>query len=143
MMTVLKRLFFVPLGFILGTITTVVVLVSLGSERITHAMSGHDDVSIFATWELMQQAVILGSAATLIPAVLMVIIGEVARIRTVYYYVIGGGASLAAVPLIAKLGEVGAIALPGALPGAIVWQVFATSGFMGGFVYWMVAGRRA
>ena len=25
----------------------------------------------------------------------------------------------------------------------LIWQVFATAGFAGGLVYWLVAGRRA
>jgi hypothetical protein len=29
------------------------------------------------------------------------------------------------------------------LPAAAVWQVFATAGFIGGLVYWLLAGRRA
>jgi hypothetical protein len=29
------------------------------------------------------------------------------------------------------------------LPDPIVWQVFATAGFAGGFVYWLIAGRNA
>jgi hypothetical protein len=30
-----------------------------------------------------------------------------------------------------------------ALPPAAVWQVLATAGFAGGFVYWLIAGRNA
>ena len=30
-----------------------------------------------------------------------------------------------------------------ASPEALVWQVFATAGFAGGFVYWLIAGRNA
>ena len=37
------------------------------------------------------------------------------------------------------IGQGGAIASPEAL----VWQVFATAGFAGGFVYWLLAGRNA
>jgi hypothetical protein len=29
------------------------------------------------------------------------------------------------------------------IPETTVWQVFATAGFAGGFVYWLIAGRNA
>jgi hypothetical protein len=139
MLAVLKRILVVPLGFVLGTITAAVVLFTLGSERITHAIAGKGDASIQDAIKLVEGTVLLASALTIVPAVLVVIVGEVARIRTVYYYVLGGGAALAAAPLIAQYGDIGSAVLS----GTAVWQVFATAGFMGGFVYWMVAGRSA
>lgn len=139
MIAVLKRLIIVPFGFLVAVIVAIVVLFTLGSERITHAMAGRGDTSIREIASLVQESLLLASALTVVPAILVIIVGEVARIRTVYYYVLGGGASLAAVPLIARVGEIGTTSLP----GAAVWQVFATAGFMGGFVYWMIAGRSA
>ena len=73
------------------------------------------------------------------PALLLVIIGEVARIRGALYYVIGGGAALAVVPLLARLGQPARVLEL----SPVVWQVLATAGFAGGFVYWLLAGRRA
>lgn len=139
MIAVLKRLIIVPIGFLVAVIVAIVVGVTLGTERITHAMAGRGDTSIREIAGLFQESLVLFSALTIVPAVLVIIVGEVARIRTVYYYVLGGGASLAAVPLIARLGELGTTSLP----GTAVWQVFATAGFMGGLVYWMIAGRSA
>ncbi|HUS95794.1 MAG TPA: hypothetical protein VMX97_03540 [Hyphomicrobiaceae bacterium] len=137
MLKFLSRLILVPLGFVLGALAAVAVLLSLGSERITQAISANGDVSLTETWALLQSAVVLTSAMTLVPALLLVIAGEVARIRTIYYYVAGGGAALAATPLIARFGEAGAFSMP----NPAVWQVFATAGFLGGFVYWLIAGR--
>jgi hypothetical protein len=57
------------------------------------------------------------------------------------YYVAAGGLSLAAMPLLAHFGPGGAGI--GGAPDQVVWQVFATAGFAGGFVYWLVAGRNA
>jgi hypothetical protein len=74
-----------------------------------------------------------------LPALLLVIVGEVARIRGAMYYVIGGGVALALVPLLARLGEPSTVL--GLAPA--VWQVLATAGFAGGFVYWLLAGRNA
>jgi hypothetical protein len=74
-----------------------------------------------------------------VPAILVVIVGEVARVRSALYYVAAGGAALAIVPFLTRL-EQPATAL--ALAPA-VWQVLATAGFAGGFVYWLIAGRNA
>jgi hypothetical protein len=69
-----------------------------------------------------------------------VIVGEVARLKSALYYVVGGGVAIAIIPLIAGLST------PAALAGGlspVVWQVLATAGFAGGFIYWLLAGRTA
>ena len=67
------------------------------------------------------------------------IVGEVARIRGALYYVVGGGIALAVVPCLTRIGKpVGVLEL-----SPVVWQVLATAGFAGGFVYWLLAGRNA
>ena len=74
-----------------------------------------------------------------LPAVIAVVAGEVLRIRSWMYYVLAGGASLAAIPILA--------ARPGADLAAILasqyMTIFAAAGFAGGFVYWLLAGARA
>ena len=70
---------------------------------------------------------------------MLVIIGEIARIRGALYYVLGGGATLAIVPWLARINQpVAAMDV-----SHLVWQVLATAGFAGGFAYWLLAGRRA
>lgn len=136
------RLIMVPLGFLLGSATALFILASLGMERLTHAMQSRE-VSLSewnAVFDLARQVSALASAATIVPALLLVIIGEVARVRSSVYYILGGGAALAAFPLLARTGS-----LQGGDFSAIgvIWQVFATAGFAGGFVYWLIAGRNA
>jgi len=135
------RIIMVPLGFILAALTTLFVIVSLGQERIVQAMTGRnpDEATIGAAFDLGRLALALLSVQTLLPALLLVIVGEVARIRGAMYYVIGGGVALALVPLLARLTEPGTVL--GLAPA--VWQVLATAGFAGGFVYWLLAGRNA
>jgi hypothetical protein len=53
--------------------------------------------------------------------------------------VLAGGASLAAIPLLAGLNANGA---PDA-PAGEYMTIFATAGFAGGFIYWLLAGVRA
>ena len=139
MLAVIGRIILVPIAFVIAALIALFVLVTLGSERITHAIQGSDEVSVSGAVELIGQAVVLTSAMTILPALAIVIIGEVARIRSIYYYVVGGGFALISIPLLAQLGHGGAIEMP----GAVVLQVFATSGFLSGFIYWLLAGRTA
>jgi hypothetical protein len=137
----LGRIILVPLGFILASLAAVAVLFTLGMERFTHAMHGRDvDAdAISAMFGLFTDTVALFSTFTIIPAILLVIVGEVARIRSSLYYILGGGAVLAAWPLLSRLGTTA----PDPAQLSVVWTVFATAGFTGGFIYWLVAGRRA
>ena len=64
-------------------------------------------------------------------------IGELARIRSVFYYVVGGRTALTVVPLLAGLPPPHARGPP----APAVWQVLATAGSAGGFVYWLLAGH--
>lgn len=137
----LGRLIMVPLGFLLGSATALYILFQLGMERVTHAAYGRkvDLADWLGVVDIAGQALALASATTIVPALLVVIIGEVGRIRSSVYYIVGGGAALAAMPLLARVGT-----LSGDLaPLGTIWQVFATAGFAGGFVYWLIAGRNA
>jgi hypothetical protein len=145
-LSTIGRLVWVPIAFVISAAGTVFFLVMIAKERIIEAAAGRgpDSASLFAIVDLMRQGQLLLSAMTIVPALIVVIVGEVARIRSVLYYIIGGGLALAAVPLLARYGQ----AAPGAsleslLPPTLVWQVFATAGFLGGWVYWLLAGRNA
>lgn len=138
---VLRILIVIPFALLLAACASAFVLITLGLERLTSFLHvkpiGNEDAeTVFA---MMNQGLLLAASITVVPALLMVIVGEIARIRSLAYYVVGGGLSLAAIPLLARYGQGGAIASPEAL----VWQVFATAGFAGGFVYWLIAGRNA
>lgn len=140
-LSTLGRMLWVPIAFLISAGVTAFVLVTLGLERVTQAVHGRDIEAdtLGALFDLLRQAHLLTSGLTVLPALLLVIVGEVARIRAILYYIVGGGAALAAMPLIARLGQ----GEPALTSTAAVWQVFATAGFVGGFVYWLIAGRRA
>lgn len=140
-MRALGRVLWLPIAFLLSAAVTVFVILSLGQERIVQAVAGRgpDEVTIGAGFDLLRLGVALASAQALVPALLLVIIGEVARIRGAIYYVVGGGAALAVVPLLARIGQ--PLTVLDLSP--VVWQVLATAGFAGGFVYWLIAGRNA
>jgi hypothetical protein len=137
----LGRILWVPIAFALAAAVTLFVIVSLGQEKIVQALAGRgpDEVTLNAGFDLARLAWTLFSVQTLLPALLLVIVGEVARIRGAMYYVIGGGAALAAVPLMSRFSQ--PLAVLDLSP--VVWQVLATAGFAGGFAYWVLAGRNA
>jgi hypothetical protein len=141
MLRTVGRLIWVPIAFLLSALVSLFVIVTLGQERFVQAIGrrGADETTVDAAVELFGVVLEFFSGYSLVPAILLVIIGEVARLRGLLYYVIGGGAALAAVPLLTRLNQ-SASALGVA---EAVWQVLATAGFAGGFVYWLLAGRNA
>ncbi|HEU4377966.1 MAG TPA: hypothetical protein VFR73_05285 [Hyphomicrobiaceae bacterium] len=141
MLRALGRVIILPIAFLVAAAAALFVIISLGHERIVQAMTGmrSDDPPIGAAFDLFALAVQLVSVQTLLPALLLVIIGEVARIRGAFYYVVGGGAALAVVPLLTRISQPSGIMEV----SPVVWQVLATAGFAGGFVYWVLAGRNA
>jgi hypothetical protein len=142
----LGRMIVVPIAFAVSAAAALFVLVTLGLERITQALhlpgsEGMDSAA--GLFDFLRQAHLLASGLTVLPALAVILIGEVARIRSALYYVVGGGAALAAIPLLAHIGPTHASELPATGVWTGVWQVFATAGFAGGLVYWLLAGRRA
>jgi hypothetical protein len=78
-------------------------------------------------------------ALTALPAITVAVIGEVLRARSWIYYLLGGGASLAAVPLLVTPSSAD---LP-AVATSQYMAIFLAAGFAGGFAYWLLAGARA
>ena len=140
-MRTLGRILLLPIAFLVAAGVTLFVIFSLGQERIVEALAARrsDELPIGAAFDLFGLGLSLFSVFTVLPALLVVIAGEVARLRSALYYVAGGGAALAVVPFLTRLDQPAtALALAPA-----VWQVLATAGFAGGFVYWLIAGRNA
>jgi hypothetical protein len=131
----------VPLGLILGFASALAVLVSLGLEVTTQTLARQsgdfDKLEILVDMGL--DFVTVAAAASLLPALVVVAVGEIVRIRSVLYYVLGGGAAMTLLPALARLASPHSAA---SMPPR-VWTVMATAGFAGGLVYWLVAGRRA
>jgi len=141
MMRALGRIVLLPIAFVVAGMATLFVVFSLGQERVVQAISARsqDEVPVDAIMDLLVLGLRFASVHELVPALLLVIVGEAARIRSAVYYIVGGGAALAIVPLLTRIGQ------PATLLelSPAVWQVLATAGFAGGFVYWLLAGRNA
>ncbi len=133
------RLIWVPIAFLIAAAIAMFVLVTLGLETFTHAFHTLDgDDTITAAFDVAWRGSLIASGATIISALLLVIVGEVARIRSWLYYMIGGGIALAIIPLLVRID-------PGTMTYSLpaLWHVFATAGFAGGITYWLLAGRNA
>lgn len=146
------RLLLVSFAFVLACIAAAFVIATLGMERFVtdvqfdrlrdiEDMSGV--VRLMAQIEQLAVAGTLLFGVSLLPAVLVVIVGEVARLRSALYYVAASGAALAALPLLAGFATSGLSVTQAGLPPLTLVQVLATGGFAGGLVYWLVAGRNA
>ncbi len=142
-LSTIGRLIWVPIAFVIAATASAFLVVTLGLERVTQAIHGrgHESDSIQAMFELLGQAHLLISGLTILPALMVIVLGEVGRIRSSLYYIVGGGLALASVPVLARIGQSGGAT--DILPATAVWQVFATAGFLGGWVYWLLAGRKA
>jgi hypothetical protein len=136
----------VLVAFFVAVAVALVVLFALGAmwvgDELRAAAPPHDP--IFAhegatVFGIVLFTATVAPALTVLPALLAVIVGEVLHVRAWLYYVLAGGAALVAVPLLASASADGAFE---SLHSAYM-TIFATAGFAGGFIYWLLAGARA
>jgi hypothetical protein len=132
------RVFVVGFAFLAAIVGAIVIVFQLGLERVTHVLHGDSD-PVMTVFDLVMLGLDVSFFLMLVLAILVVVTGEVARIRSVLFYIAGWGLAAAAAPLLLEAQRSsGAATLP-----AFVWQVFATAGFVGGAIYWFIAGRTA
>jgi len=138
------RMLWVVVAFCLAVAVALAVLFALGAMWTGDALRAaapndpllRDGAPIFG---MVLFAGTVTPALNALPALIGVVAGEVLRIRSWMYYVLAGGASLAAIPILAAPD-------PADLPRIIAspyMTIFAAAGFAGGFVYWLLAGARA
>ena len=145
-MRFIGRIIWAGLTFVIAALVGAGVAAVIGLELLTRAAnaprvaSATDADQLLALidrgWMMLVNARLLGpilAGSAGLAALALVISGEVLRIRSFLYYLLGGGLALAAGPLLMQAHE-----LPAALP-----QTLAVAGFAAGAVYWLLAGRRA
>jgi hypothetical protein len=139
------RMLWVAVAFLIAIGVALAVLFALGAICVgdeLRAAAPHDPMLRAGGAPFLGIALFASTvtpALTALPALVGVVAGEVLRLRSWMYYVLAGGASLAAVPLLAGMP---AVDLP-SLPASQYMTIFAAAGFAGGFVYWLLAGRTA
>lgn len=140
-MTLIGRIVLVLVAFIIAAICAFSALIFFTSSMLNEVVFDRPPEYVdpyfiadyFAVLLLLGSGVMIASAVT----VVAVIVGEVANIRSWIYYVGISGLAFAATPIIA--------AYPGdiAFPNSELLTMCASAGFVGGFVYWLLAGRSA
>lgn len=142
--TVLRGIW-VILAFGLAVFAALAVLFALGAIWVgdeLRAAAPHDPMLHHGAAPIFGMVLFAGTvtpALTSLPALIAVVAGEVLKVRSWMYYVLAGGVSLAAVPLLVSARDSG---LP-AVASSQYMAIFLTAGFAGGFVYWLLAGRNA
>ena len=136
---IIGRLFLVPFGFVLAMIVALGVLAYFGQERMFGTLRGADLGYYFEHQNrLLSLLLEVFKVETLMLPIALVIAGEVAGIRNPIYYVGAGGLSVGIIPKLAWFGIANVLG-----ESSELWPVFASAGFAGGFVYWLIAGRGA
>lgn len=142
--TVLRGIW-VILAFGLAVFAALAVLFALGAIWVgdeLRAAAPHDPMLHHGAAPVFGMVLFAGTvtpALTSLPALIAVVAGEVLKVRSWMYYVLAGGVSLAAVPLLVSARDSD---LP-AVASSQYMAIFLTAGFAGGFVYWLLAGRNA
>jgi hypothetical protein len=138
----LFRLLWVVLAFCLAVGIAAMLLIVFGAIWVgdeLRAIAPEDPVLRDAApvFGMVLFAGTIAQALTALPALLAVIVGEALGMRSWMYYVLAGGAAVVAIPLLASPDAVAA------LPSGQYMAIFAAAGFVGGFAYWLLAGRNA
>ena len=144
MLRTIGRMIWATIAFVLSGVVALAVIVLLGYEKVAATLSDGElgEASEIGRWIgfLDQASTMFDMVAgvSMVPALLAVIVGEVARIRSALYWVPAGGLAIAAAPFLLRLSSP---ATTGALPSTALLQLLATAGFAAGLVYWLLAGR--
>jgi hypothetical protein len=135
----------VTIALMLAVGAALAVLFALGAMWVgdeLRAAAPHDPMLRHGADRIFGVVLFAGTvtpALTILPALAAIVAGEVLKIRSWMYYVLAGGASLVAIPLLAspRAEDIQA------LPSSPYMSIFAAAGFVGGFIYWLLAGARA
>ncbi|MGH6736457.1 MAG: hypothetical protein ACRECX_10325 [Methyloceanibacter sp.] len=141
------RVLWVVVAFCIAAFAALAVLFALGSmwvgDELRAAAPPDDPILGHAGGANVFGIVLFAStvtpALTALPGLIAVVVGEVLRVRSWIYYVLAGGASVAAIPLLAGAPAAGTPPVP----SGEYMVIFVAAGFAGGFIYWLLAGARA
>jgi hypothetical protein len=138
------RMAWVAFAFAIAALGSLAVLFVLGGVWVGDELraAAHNDPVVrdgAPVFGVLLFARTVGPALTALPALIAVVAGEVMRVRSWMYYVLAGGLSLAAIPILAAP-ETADLAT---ILASHTMTIFATAGFAGGLLYWLLAGARA
>ena len=138
------RALMVIIAFTLAVLLATIVLMLIGSysmgEQLRDGYQPDGDMGMIVNVLSMlfggaSFLMVVTPTLTILPALLAVIIGEVVQIRSALFYIVAGGLAVAALPILASPLD--------AAFNTHYLAIFATAGFSGGLLYWLMAGRNA
>lgn len=144
MLAMLGRVIWVTVAAVIAALAGGFVLFTLGAEHLTRmiAAAGESTRDPIVWLDMLERAgplLPLLAKVSVLPALIVLVVGEVARIRSLTFYLAGGAIAVAGVPLVMRLADPGSATAPSTL----LLNVMATAGIAAGLVYWLLAGRRA
>ena len=151
-MKLLLRILWVAIAALVASFAGLAFMLAFGLEWMTRIATAETpaDGTAVEGWLSVAEKVLgqasallpVATAFTLVPGLIVLIIAEVARIRSLTYYLAAGGIAFAGLPLMLRLagGTAASAQMPWQTP---VLLLIATGGFLAGAVYWVLAGRRA
>ncbi len=132
MADLLRILFLVPLAFIAAVLAATLTILAGWYGHQAGAISSDIVATGYVIGEGVMVMVRVGALA-FIPAVLVAVLAELFRWRSVYLYLAVGGALGLLASQFPLMGW--------AADGQGRQLLLAAAGFVGGFVYWLIAGR--
>ena len=145
-MRLIGRIIWVAIAFLIAALVAAGVAAIIGLEQLTRVtidQTGPDATAVDRWLGVFDQLVSVWKSftgPTLLAPLLVVIGGEVMRLRSFWFYLLGGGLALAGMPALMRLHETATAAGP--VPAVLV-QTLAAAGLTAGAVYWLLAGRQA
>jgi hypothetical protein len=140
-MSLVARLFVIFFSLVLAIIAAGLAL-ALGVMVPDFVTVTTDPVEHFTFFAVQFFATGFVGFVAFVPALVLIAIAETFDIRSIFYYTIAG----AAIGLFAYYGSNISVALENTTdlpPVSFGLQLVAASGIIGGFVYWLFAGRKA
>jgi hypothetical protein len=139
-MRLISRILVILVAFLVACMAAAVVL-AIGVAAPDFSGIDSDPVERVSFFGFAFLATGYGVAAALLPALIAILLAEIAGIRSVLYYGLAGAllglASFYSVDLSAALENTTDIA-----PVAYGLPLAAAAGLVGGLVYWLIAGRK-
>ena len=140
-MSLVGRLFVIFFSLILAIVAAGLAL-ALGVMLPDVVTLSTDPVEHFTFFVASFFATSFVGYVAFVPALVLIAIAETVNIRTIFYYAIAG----AGIGLFAYYGSNISVAVENSTdmpPVAFSLQLVAAAGIIGGFVYWLFAGRNA
>ncbi|RIA55517.1 hypothetical protein [Dichotomicrobium thermohalophilum] len=145
----IRRIIAVVFAFTLACLTALIVLFAVGADWAARELAAHSN-ELADPREPPEEVFLRGigfvaffvtvaPTLSVLPGLVAVIVGEVAKIRAALYYIVAGGLAMIVMPLAYIVQNAPAEAVP----SAQYLTIYATGGFAAGLVYWLIAGRNA